>query len=90
MIDKGRNGLSNHRGWTILGFIEDEHGELRKQSREEQFFCVGCHKSIGSTIDQTFSFPRKVAGADGWGYIDLTDITDVPNIGEEDGEYLPI
>lgn len=88
VIDKGRNGLSNHRGWTILGFIEDEHGELRKQSREEQFFCVGCHKSIGSTIDQTFSFPRKVAGADGWGYIDLTDITDIPNIGEEDGEYL--
>jgi hypothetical protein len=42
--------------------------------------CNGCHKTLGSTIDQVFSFSRKLEGSQGWGYIDLTKITDVPNI----------
>lgn len=86
--DFGDEGVSNKHGWTLLGFIEDADGELRQQNHEEQFFCTGCHKSIGSIIDETFSFPRKVAGVKGWGYIDIKSISDVPNIGEEDGEFL--
>lgn len=86
--DFGDRGFANGFGWLIWGFIEDEAGQLRKQAREEQFFCAGCHKTIGTTIDQTFSFPRKLAGADGWGYIDLTKLIDAPNRGEEKGEFV--
>lgn len=86
--DFGDDGVSNKHGWMLLGFIENEQGELRQQNHEEQFFCTGCHKSVGSIIDETFSFPRKVAGVNGWGYINLKDIVDVPNIGEEKGEIL--
>lgn len=81
-------GMSNNFGWLVWGFIENAQGQLRKQHNEEQFFCMGCHKSIGTTIDHTFAFPRKVAGAQGWGYIDLTKIADVPNRGETEGEFL--
>ena len=84
----GDEGVSNKHGWTLLGFIENEQGELRQQNNEEQFACTGCHKSVGSIIDETFSFPRKVAGVNGWGYINLKEITDVPNIGEDKGEIL--
>jgi len=90
--DFGDRGFANGFGWMIWGFIEDEDGALRQQSKEEQFFCAGCHKTIGTTIDQTFSFPRKLAGAEGWGYLDLTKIMDVPNLNEnndeKEGEYL--
>ena len=86
--DFGDRGFANGFGWLIWGFIEDKNGDLRQQAKEEQFFCAGCHKTIGTTIDQTFSFPRKLAGADGWGYLDLTKIMDVPNRGENKGEFL--
>ena len=86
--DFGDRGIANGFGWMIWGFIEDENGELRKQNHEEQFFCAGCHKTIGTTIDQTFSFPRKQAGANGWGYINLKALNDAPNVGEQEGEYL--
>ena len=86
--DYGDEGMGNRHGWLLWGFIEDENGALRKQHHEEQFFCIGCHKSVGANIDQTFSFPRKVAGSQGWGYIDLEQIIDVPNIGESQGEFL--
>ncbi len=86
-ISHGKEGIANNFGWTINAWIEDTQGELRQQEHQELAFCNGCHKSIGSTIDQTFSFPRKVAGADGWGYINLKAITDVPNINETAGEY---
>lgn len=86
--DYGHKGMSNRQGWTLWGFIEDQTGTLRKQHFEEQFFCMGCHKSVGSTIDTTFAFPRKVEGATGWGYTDLKLIKDVPNLGEVEGEYL--
>lgn len=86
--DYGDEGMGNRHGWVLWGFIEDAQGKLRKQHFEEQFFCVGCHKSVGTTIDQTYSFPRKVNGKDGWGYINLKAMTDVANIGETQGEYL--
>ena len=86
-VDTG-HGLKNEFGWLVLGFIEDERGELRPQTAEEQLFCMGCHSSIGATVDQTFAFPRKVTGAEGWGYLDLEGMADAPNVGEIDGEIL--
>jgi hypothetical protein len=42
---------------------------------------MGCHTTIGSTIDQTFAFARKITGADGWGYINLKGMRDAPFMG---------
>lgn len=81
-------GIDNGFGWTINAYIEDANGKLRPQHKQELAYCNGCHKSVGSTFDQTFSFVRKVAGAKGWGYINLHTIKDVPNINEQDGEFL--
>lgn len=84
----GERGIDNGFGWTINGYIEDKQGALRPQHHQELAFCNGCHKTIGSTIDQTFSFPRKVQGAKGWGYINLTTQRDVASLGETQGEFL--
>lgn len=84
----GDKGINNMFGWTINGYIEDAQGDLRPQHKQELAFCNGCHKTVGSTYDQSFSFPRKVQGRDGWGYIDLKAMTDVPNKGEQQGEFL--
>jgi hypothetical protein len=85
-IDLGDKGMDNGMGWTLLAWIEGADGTLRRQTNEELFFCRGCHTSAGANIDQTWAFPRKMTGAAGWGYIDLTTQRDVPNIGEEMGE----
>ncbi len=71
-------GTPNEFGWDLLGFIEDEQGRLRAQSRDESLFCMGCHTTIGSTIDQTFAFSRKITGAAGWGYINTRGMEDAP------------
>lgn len=85
-LDLGHHGLDNGNGWAIHGFIEDRKGRLRGLTYEENFSCMGCHNSVGSSIDKTFSFPRKVDGAAGWGYIDLKGMPDAPNKGESVGE----
>ncbi len=85
-VDRGQHGLDNEMGWVIAGFIENKRGELRVNNYEETFFCMGCHTSVGSTIDSTFSFPRKIDGAAGWGYIDLRGMPDAPTMGESKGE----
>lgn len=82
----GDHGLDNGFGWSVQSFIEGVDGELRTATYEENLFCMGCHTSIGATIDKTFSFPRKVDGATGWGYINLRGMPDAPNIGEVKGE----
>lgn len=87
-IPQGDKGINNNFGWTINGYIEDEKGALRHQNIQELAFCNGCHKTVGATFDQTFSFPRKVEGLAGWGYFDLRNQQDVPNIGESQGEFL--
>jgi hypothetical protein len=87
-IDLGDRGMDTGFGWTMLGFIEDADGALRPQTREEQFFCRGCHATVGANIDQTWAFPRKLAGAAGWGYIDYRALPDAPNRGESEGEIL--
>ena len=84
----GDRGLDNGFGWSLQGFIEGHDGALRTLSYEENLFCMGCHTSIGATIDKTFSFPRKVDGAAGWGYIDLRGMPDAPSRGEPEGEIL--
>ena len=81
-------GIDNGFGWTLNAYIEDAEGQLRPQHEQELAFCNGCHKTVGSTFDQTFSFARKVPGARGWGYINLHEIDDVPNINEQEGEFL--
>ncbi len=81
-------GLNNGFGWQVLGFIEDREGGLRPQSHEEQKFCMGCHTTIGATIDQTFAFGRKVTGSAGWGYIDTRGMADVPSVSGDEGEIL--
>jgi hypothetical protein len=86
--DLGDYGLDNGMGWSVQGFIENKNGRLRANTYEENFFCMGCHSSIGSTIDKTFSFARKMNGAQGWGYIDLHGMPDAPNVGENKGEFL--
>lgn len=82
----GDHGLDNGFGWAVQGFIEGADGKLRTLTYEENLFCMGCHTSIGSTIDKTFAFPRKVDGAQGWKYIDLRGMPDAPNVGERKGE----
>jgi hypothetical protein len=84
----GDYGLDNGMGWSVQGFIENKNGRLRMASHEENLFCMGCHGSIGSTIDKTFSFARKVDGAKGWGYINLKGMPDAPSMGETKGEFL--
>lgn len=54
-------GLDNKQGWLYQGFIEDREGELRPQTYEETYFCMGCHSGIGATTDSVFAFPRKAA-----------------------------
>ena len=84
--DHGDRGMDNGFGWMVLGFIEKEDGSLRPQSNQEQRFCMGCHTTVGTTIDQTFAFPRKVTGAEGWGYIDIKGMRDAPAINQDEGE----
>lgn len=85
-IHLGDLGFDNGAGWAVQGFIEDPKGRLRAMTYEENFSCMGCHNSVGSTIDKTFSFARKVDGAQGWGYIDLRGMPDAPSMGEDTGE----
>ena len=44
---------------------------------------MGCHATIGATIDQTFAFPRKRDGAAGWGYLNVRGMPDAPTVGDE-------
>lgn len=82
----GEDGINNGFGWHVIGYIENAEGELRVQNYEENLFCMGCHTAIGATIDQTFAFPRKVTGAEGWGYIEIKGQIDAPNVNESRGE----
>ena len=87
-INRRDLGLDNGLGWFVQGFIEDYDGELRPQSFEETMFCMGCHTAIGTTIDSTFSFARKLSGAASWGYINLHGMADAPNRSESGGEII--
>lgn len=74
--------IENGTGWLLGGWIEDKTGQLRPQTPSELTQCVGCHSGnvrqsdigqnavftsgTGNTIDSTWAFPRKWAGAAGW------------------------
>ena len=87
-LRKGDEGFDNSLGWYVKGFIEDYNGDLRPQTYEEDFFCMGCHANIGTTIDSTFSFARKVTGGEGWGYINLHGMKDAPSVGEPESNEI--
>lgn len=80
-------GYRNALGWQLQGWIEDANGWLRLQTHEEHQFCTGCHSNLGIAVDQTFSFPRKVPGAEGWAPQDPRRIPDVPARGETEPEF---
>jgi hypothetical protein len=82
------SGLHNDFGWLLQGFIEDQRGRLRVQTREETLFCMGCHSNLGVTVDQTFSLARKLPGAEGWRHQDLAGQRDVPQAGHCAPEIL--
>lgn len=84
----GLVGYRNAFGWQWQGFIEDAAGRLRAQTDEEHQPCMGCHTSLGVTADQTFAFPRKLPGADGWRPQDLRGQRDVPLAGHDAPEVL--
>lgn len=85
-VSLGDRGMDNGFGWEVMGFIENAEGHLRVQDREETTFCMGCHSTVGATIDQTFAFARKRPGVEGWGYIDLEKLYDAPMMGDDRGE----
>ncbi|SNZ06378.1 hypothetical protein SAMN06265182_0656 [Persephonella hydrogeniphila] len=52
--------------WLMGGWIEDSDGNLRPQTEEEMAFCMACHGAISGTVDNTFSFWRKLPKSAGW------------------------
>ncbi|RKG85330.1 hypothetical protein D7W82_19840 [Corallococcus sp. CA049B] len=63
------------------GLIEDAKERLRLQTLEEHVYCMGWHTNLGVTVDQTFAFPRKVPGREGWRTLHLRGLPDVPRAG---------
>lgn len=89
VIGNMEEGLIVAQGWVYQGFIEDKEGELRPQSYEENYFCVGCHTGIGVTTDTTFAFPRKFKAEgtykDGWYHWMEKGFDNIPDSVREDG-----
>jgi hypothetical protein len=81
------SGIFSEYGWQLQSYIERADGRLRLQTREEQMFCMGCHSGIGVTVDGSFSLPRKLPGASGWGMQSLAGMMDVPQAGGQEAEY---
>ncbi len=89
-VGKGEGWIDNGAGWLLAGYIEDARGDLRPQTPSELVQCVGCHSGngpqddiayeeftsgTGNTIDSTWAFPRQLAGAPGWGEMDVMGYT---------------
>ncbi|MBN2646634.1 MAG: hypothetical protein JXR44_02490 [Thiotrichales bacterium] len=75
--------VDNGAGWIIAGFIEDQQGELRPQTRAELTQCIGCHSGFhfatkdpnftsgtGNSVDSTWALPRAFEGQLGWQEMD--------------------
>jgi len=58
--------IDNNTGWVIAAYIENIKGELRPQTTEELLQCLGCHSSVGNTVDAIWSFQRKLPEDLGW------------------------
>lgn len=81
-------GYATDAGWRLQGYIEDAQGRLRLQTQEEHYYCMGCHGTIGVTVDQTFAFPRKLPGGGGWQPQSLAGQKDVPQWDHAEPEVL--
>ncbi len=88
----GARGVATGGGWTMLGFIEGGDGTLRPQTTEETAACIGCHGGVGASVDNTFSFARKLSGPTSgagwyaWGARGFPAIPD-PRRADGRGEY---
>lgn len=81
-------GLFAPHGWTYQGFIEDDAGQLRPQSYEETFFCMGCHGYTGASNDTTISFTRKLDHThfrQGWYHWSDKSLAGIADPAREDG-----
>ena len=63
---EGQDWIDNKAGWIIAPYIENREGKLRPQTTEELLQCLGCHSSVGVTIDAIWSFQQKLPGDSGW------------------------
>lgn len=92
----GQGWIDNKAGWILAAYIEDRGGALRPQTTEELLQCLGCHSSVGNTIDAVWSFQRKLPGLRGWSEMDygaydsanpqLTKLSDYRNEQVDKGE----
>jgi len=84
-------GVRVLQGWTYQGFIEDQQGDLRPQTYEEQASCTGCHSTTGILMDTNISFYRKMPTSSfqqGWYHWDQRSMHGRPEPKREsDGEY---
>jgi hypothetical protein len=67
---KTRGWIDNSAGWILAAYIENREGELRPQTTEELMQCLGCHSSVGNTVDAVWSFQRKLPDNVGWREMD--------------------
>jgi hypothetical protein len=87
---RGEAGIDNGQGWVLQGFIEDQRGDLRPQTREETVYCAGCHGGIGATTDSVFSFARKLGASEvarGWFHWSQRDLHGLREPVRADGKY---
>ena len=88
VLTRNDSGFYDNRfGWEIGGWIEARDGHLRVQTAEETRFCLGCHGFIGTPIDSTFAFARKLPGPAGWRYQQVRGLPDAANRGGQTAEY---
>ncbi len=83
LVGDAETGLANGAGWRLLGWIEGEDGTLRRQTKAELAYCIGCHGGVGATTDSTFSPVRKV----GWGHSAGLGAFPDPKRADGQGEY---
>ena len=89
-VGDAERGVSNKRGWRYQGFIEDENGDLRPQTYEENLFCIGCHSALGALADSTFVYQRKFEHdtfQNGWYHWSQKGLKGVKEPKTPDGRY---
>ena len=83
--------IYNSAGWDIIGFIEDQDGLLRPDTKEELEVCNGCHgRRLGVTVDSHYDLQRKLPGEAGWALQDYRGIPDYQNAKLSRGEMAEI
>ncbi|MAS24564.1 MAG: hypothetical protein CMI03_12215 [Oceanospirillaceae bacterium] len=89
IVGNMETGLFQKQGWTYQGFIEDDAGQLRPQSYEETYFCMGCHGYIGASNDTVISFNRKLdhgSFRNSWYHWLEKDLSGIADPAREDGQ----